>query len=111
MMISGTEETAKIREDVMLIKDTIIAHRRKLHTFPEVAYNEFQTSQYVAAQLKLLGFDDVQEKVGGTGVVAVIRGKEPHPCYLLRADMDGLAIEEKSGLEFASKNGNSHACG
>src|SRR5699024_1858745 len=46
-----------------------------------------------------------------TSVVAVLRGARPGPAVLLRGDMDALPVEEETGLDFASTNGNMHACG
>jgi hippurate hydrolase len=46
-----------------------------------------------------------------TAAAVVIRGGQPGPTVLLRADMDALAVEEDTGLDFASTNGYMHACG
>jgi amidohydrolase len=92
---------------------------RDLHSHPELSGEEVRTSAKLAAEARRLGFD-VTEKVGGTGVVAVMKNGEG-PTVLLRADMDGLPLEEKTGLPFAStvkaktRQGNEtyvmHACG
>ncbi len=66
------------------------AIRRELHQIPELALKEFRTSAYVAEKLEALGIE-VQKNVGGTtGVLGIIRGGEPGPVMLLRADMDAL---------------------
>ncbi len=92
---------------------------RDLHSNPELSGEEVRTAAKLAAEAKRLGFK-VTEKVGGTGVVAVMENGEG-PTVLLRADMDGLPLEEKTGLAFASRvqaktrQGNDtfvmHACG
>lgn len=92
---------------------------RDLHSHPELSGEEVRTAAKLAAEARRLGFD-VTEKVGGTGVVAVMKNGEG-PTVLLRADMDGLPLEEKTGLPFAStvkaktRQGNEtyvmHACG
>jgi amidohydrolase len=71
-----------------------------LHRNPELSNREFKTAKRLAAELRALGFQ-VTEGVGGTGVVAVMRNGAG-PTVLLRADMDGLPVEEKSGLSYAS---------
>ncbi|MEW4467248.1 amidohydrolase [Parasphingorhabdus sp. JC815] len=92
---------------------------RDLHANPELSGEEFKTAAKLAAEAKRLGFD-VTEKVGGTGVVAVMKNGEG-PTVMIRADMDGLPLIEKTGLPFASKvmaktregndTGVMHACG
>ena len=92
---------------------------RDLHSNPELSGEEVRTAAKLAAEARRLGFE-VTEKVGGTGVVAVMKNGEG-PTVLLRADMDGLPLEEKTGLAFAStvkaktRQGNDtyvmHACG
>jgi hippurate hydrolase len=71
------------------------------HENPELSHREFKTAERMAAELKALGYQ-VTEKIGGTGVVAVMANGEG-PTVLLRADMDGLPVEERSGLPYASK--------
>ena len=82
---------------------------RQLHSEPEILYDLPKTSAFVASYLKALGLE-VQEKVGISGVVGILR--RPGPCIALRADMDALPIQEETGLEYASKvQGRMHACG
>jgi hippurate hydrolase len=71
------------------------------HRNPELSGREVETSKRLAAELRALGLE-VTEGVGGTGVVAVMRNGSG-PTVLLRADMDGLPVEEKTGLPNASK--------
>jgi hippurate hydrolase len=90
-----------------------------LHRSPELALQEQQTAAKLADRAKAMGYD-VTTGVGGTGVVAILRNGTG-PTVLLRTDMDGLPIEEKTGLPFASqvviKNSSGattpvmHACG
>ena len=72
-----------------------------LHRNPELSHREFETSKRLAAELRKLGYQ-VTEGVGGTGVVAVLKNGAG-PTVMLRADMDALPLEEKSGLAYASK--------
>lgn len=92
---------------------------RDLHANPELSQQEFRTAAKLAARAKAMGFT-VTEKVGGTGVVAVMKNG-PGPVLMIRADMDGLPVVEQTGLPFASKvramtadgveSGVMHACG
>ena len=72
-----------------------------LHQNPELSGREEKTSAKLAARLRTLGYD-VTEKVGGFGVVAVMKNGKG-PTVLLRADMDALPVEERTGLPYASK--------
>lgn len=92
--------------------DEMTAWRRHLHEHPELGYQETETARFVAGKLRSFGVDEVHEGIGGTGIVAVIRGQGPGPAIGLRADMDALPIEEHSGVAWASKTkGVMHACG
>ncbi len=97
----------------------VIAWRRDIHQHPELSNREFRTSKLVADHLRSLGID-VQTQVALTGVVGVLKGGKPGPVIALRADMDGLPVEERVDLPFASKErstyegqdvGVMHACG
>ena len=89
------------------------------HRNPELSTMEVKTAARLAQELRGLGFE-VTEQVGGTGVVAILKNGDG-PTAMLRADMDGLPVKEKSGLDNASTatqidpNGNEvpvmHACG
>lgn len=92
---------------------------RDLHSNPELSQQEVNTAAKLSARAKAMGFT-ITEKVGGTGVVAVMKNG-PGPVLLIRADMDGLPVVEQTGLPFASKvkattaggieSGVMHACG
>ena len=90
----------------------LLTHRRELHATPELSFKEFETARYIAERLEALAPDRLQTGVGGTGVVADIRGQRPGRSVLVRADMDGLPIQEASNLPFKSTRGGvMHACG
>ncbi len=72
-----------------------------LHAHPELSYREMQTSAKIAGRLRRLGYE-VTEKVGRTGVVAVLRNG-PGPTVAIREDMDALPVLERTGLAYASK--------
>src|SRR4029077_18029284 len=90
----------------------MVADRRTIHSHPEMAYEERQTSTLVQARLKNLGIP-FRAGLAEAGVVAEIKGElGDGPCVLLRADMDALPIDEQSGVAFASEiPGVMHACG
>ena len=92
---------------------------RDLHANPELSFAEVRSAGIMAAAARKAGFE-VTEKVGRTGIVAVLKNG-PGPTVLIRADMDALPVVEQSGLTFASKvratpasgveTGVMHACG
>ncbi|MDF2873565.1 MAG: amidohydrolase [Sporomusa sp.] len=92
-------------------EEQIIDFRRTIHSYPELATEEWKTAELVAARLRELGFE-TQEKIGKTGVVGILRGTGGTKTVGLRADMDALPIKEETGLPFQSKQDNiMHACG
>lgn len=82
--------------------------RRALHERAETGFALKETKKYIKEQLKALG---CAPKDCGKAGVATIIGNKTERCVLLRADMDGLPMSENTGLPFASKSGNMHACG
>lgn len=72
-----------------------------LHSHPELGFQENRTATLLAVRLRKLGLT-VTEHVGKTGVVAVLRNGEG-PTVLLRTELDGLPMEEKTGLAYASR--------
>jgi amidohydrolase len=74
---------------------------KDLHAHPEIAFQEVRTAAKLAAEMRKLGFT-VTEKVGKTGIVAVLKNGAG-PTVLVRTDMDGLPMEEKTGLPYASR--------
>jgi hippurate hydrolase len=93
-------------------QDEMTAWRRHIHKHPETAFEEHQTSDYVALRLHEFGID-VHRGLAGTGVVGTLKGgKGDGPAIGLRADMDALDIEEKNDIDYKSENpGKMHACG
>lgn len=98
---------------------SLVGLYQDLHKSPELSLQEVKTAARLAEEMKKLGFE-VTEKVGGTGVVAVLKNG-PGPVILLRTDMDALPVVEQTGLPYASKVrvkdrfgadvGVMHACG
>lgn len=94
-------------EEAKAIQDQLVAWRRELHAYPEVGFQLPQTFDFVSGVLRQLGYEPL--KIGQCGIVASIGSGDP--VILLRADMDGLPVQEASGLSFAAENGNAHVCG
>jgi amidohydrolase len=122
--VAGKEITLKSRKhDIITRIDKDYARLdalyKQIHANPELSLEEEKTAARLAIELKVAGFE-VTPKVGGHGVVAVLRNGKG-PTVLVRADMDALPIEEKTGLAYASKVrvrdqhgrdvGAMHACG
>lgn len=109
----------KIEEIVRAIAPDMVALRRDIHAHPELSLEEKRTAALVADRFKALGLE-VRTGIGGTGVLAVLRGGKPGPVVGFRADLDALPVTEETGLPFASKEravrdgrevGVMHACG
>ncbi len=102
----------KIKQIAKGIHSTIIANRRHLHQHPELSFHEFETQKFVEQQLKSIGITDF-ERVANTGIVALIKGKNPtKKVVALRGDMDALPITEENKTDYTSQNiGVMHACG
>ncbi|MEL7003950.1 MAG: M20 family metallopeptidase, partial [Bacteroidota bacterium] len=102
----------EIKELAKSVSPEIIEMRRHLHANPELSYKEYETSKYVAEQLKKIGLTPT-EGIADTGLSALIEGKNPSKKTIaLRADMDALPIFEANDVPYKSKNeGVMHACG
>jgi amidohydrolase len=103
-------EALGLEAELRMALPELIQLRRHLHRHPELSGHEQQTAALVAGELRRWGWQ-VREGVGRTGVVAEL-GPADAPLVGLRADMDALPIEERSGVDYASTRlGLMHACG
>jgi len=118
--IEASSLAPSIDQQATALEAQVLAWRRDFHAHPELGNREFRTAGIVAAHLRSLGLDEVRTEVAITGVVGVLHGGLPGPVVALRADMDGLPVEERADVPFASKvravwNGEDvgvmHACG
>ncbi len=92
-----------------ILKEEIIKIRRKLHQIPELGFCEFLTQKFIKEKLINLGF--IVEEAAKTGIIAVKKGRQ-RGAIAFRADMDALAVQEKTNCYFASNHdGKMHACG
>lgn len=93
------------------IFNDVVAHRRHLHSHPELSFQEVQTSAYIAARLDELGIP--YQRMADNGLVGLIKGAKPSDKVVaLRGDMDALPITEANDVPYKSQNvGVMHACG
>lgn len=113
------QEAAPVRDQITREMPSLMALYREMHANPELSGQEVQSAARMAREARALGFE-VTERVGGHGIVAVLRNG-PGPVLMIRADMDGLPVTEQTGLPFASQvrvttaqgveTGVMHACG
>lgn len=103
----------KVKQLVAQGNAETLATRRHIHQNPELSFEEYNTCKYVAEKLRSIGIDEVQEGVAKTGVVGLIKGKNPDSKVIaLRADIDALPIFEANDVSYKSQNeGVMHACG
>ena len=101
----------KIRQLAKAFENDGIGIRRHLHAHPELSYQEFKTSEFI--QGKLTEYEIPYVSMADTGVVGMIRGKNPDSRIIaLRADIDALPISEQNDVPYRSKtDGVMHACG
>lgn len=111
--MTTTDSTyALLSQAIQRVLPEVVETRHHLHQNPELSDREERTSAFVAERLRALGIDEVQERVGGYGVVGLLRGAKPGPTFAFRADMDALPIQEENELPYKSCNpGVMHACG
>ena len=101
--------SAKLLQEAEVLREQILSQRRWLHQNAETGFDLRKTHSFVKKELEDMGYQP--EDCGRAGIVALAGGKKPGKVFLLRADMDGLPIQEESGVEFACRSGNMHACG
>lgn len=101
----------KIKDLAKKYADEFIEIRHHLHAHPELSYQEFETGKYV--QSKLQSFKIPFEVKATTGILGIIKGKNPDSRVIaLRADLDALPIQEENKVPYQSRHaGIMHACG
>ena len=104
--------TSTTVKNIATLKDEMIAWRHHIHAYPETAFEEKQTTQFIIEKLKSFGITELYTNFAPTGVVAVIHGKSKGRTIALRADIDALDILEENKIDYCSKiSGKMHACG
>jgi len=106
------EETTlmQAKESALRLYQYTIDFRRELHSHPEPSFEEFRTTERIAEELDKLSIP--YTRFVPTGLIGEITGGKPGKTIALRADIDALSIQEKSGLPYGSQTkGMMHACG
>lgn len=104
-------KTEKIEEALNEQFVEVVQWRRYLHKNPELSFKEEKTAAFLLEELKKLPLD-IQENIGGYGIVAKLEGQHDGPTIAFRADFDALPITDLKEVEYKSLNpGVSHACG
>jgi hippurate hydrolase len=101
LALSTSAQADPVRDATAKELPSLMTLYRDLHANPELSLAEVKTAAKLAAEARKAGYT-VTEKVGGNGVVAVMKNGDG-PVILIRADMDGLPVTEETGLPFASK--------
>lgn len=97
-----------ILDEAKKLQNELVGHRRYLHEHAEVGFDLPKTYDYIKSTLQSYGY--TPKKCGKAGLIATV-GRKSGKTILLRADIDGLPITEKTGLAYGCKNGCMHACG
>ena len=101
---------SSLLEQIRGYEPEIIKIRRRIHSNPELAYQERETSTLIVSKLEALGIKTT--KVAGTGVLGLLKRQGNGKVVALRADMDALPVEEHVDVPFKSKKKVvMHACG
>jgi hippurate hydrolase len=101
--------SSELLNQAAALQNTLIENRHYLHSHPETGFDLKNTVSYVKKELENMGYEPVE--CGKAGLTATAGGKKPGKVFLIRGDMDALPVTEESGVDFASTNGNMHACG
>lgn len=103
-----------LRPDIRALQAELVSWRRSLHQRPELGFQETLTAQFIGDRLQAWGIDHHAE-IATTGLVAVIAGtgtSANRPVLAIRADMDGLPVQELNDVPYRSVHpGKMHACG
>jgi len=104
-------DQSQIRLEIRSLQPQLVEWRRHLHQRPELGFKEQLTAQFVAQKLQEWGIEH-KTGVAQTGIVATIASNRPGPVLAIRADMDGLPIQEQNDVPYRSQHdGLMHACG
>jgi amidohydrolase len=104
-------DSAQIRTEIQALQSQLVDWRRTLHQQPELGFQEYITSEFVAEKLQSWGIAH-ETNIAKTGIVATLSGQQPGPVLAIRADMDALPIQEENTVSYRSRHaGVMHACG
>lgn len=102
----------QIKQKASALLPELLRIRQHIHRFPELSFQEFKTSEFIAAELTQLNIS-FSRGMAGTGIVAIIESKNPSKkCLAIRAELDALPITELNDVDYKSQHpGIMHACG
>lgn len=103
----------EIWQEIQSILQDCIAFRQDRHQYPDLTWDEEDTARAIEQQLAKIDDIQVSPRLAQYGLVATMEGEQPGPTHIaLRADMDGLPMQERSQLSYRSqRDGKMHACG
>lgn len=104
--------THQLNSDILSLQSEMIQWRHHIHSYPETAFEEHKTTEFIIEKLRSFGIDELYTDFAPTGVVGIIKGNKSGPWIGLRADIDALDILEDNQVDYCSKiKGKMHACG
>lgn len=99
-------------DSITQLKNEMISWRHYIHSHPETAFEETNTTQFIIEKLKSFGISELYTDFAPTGVVGIIKGNKEGRMIALRADIDALDITEENNIDYCSTiHGKMHACG
>lgn len=101
-----------LKNEIQNEREEIISLRRELHKIPELAFQEYKTSEFISEKLKKFNID-IKKNIAKTGVMGLVKGRNEYGrTIMIRADIDALPIQEVNRINYASQHkGVMHACG
>lgn len=100
-----------VKERINQLFPQLVEWRRHFHQYPELSFQEKETSEFIASYLQSLGLQ-LKTNIGGYGLTGLLEGNMPGPTIALRADMDALPIQDEKDCSYRSRvSGVMHACG
>lgn len=101
-----------MRKDFLIDIKGLVALRRELHRFPEISGCETATAERIASFISRYSPDSTIKGIGGTGIAAVFKGREPGSRIMFRCELDALPIAETNEFDYKSEYEKiSHKCG
>ncbi len=108
---TGLDLHENVRPEIKALQPQLVDWRRHLHQYPELAFKERLTAEFVAQKLTEWGIEH-QTGIAETGIVAILPGNQPGRVLAIRADMDALPVQEENEVPYRScHDGLMHACG
>lgn len=107
----NSQESSGLRLSIRSLQPQLVEWRRRFHQQPELGFQEILTSTFIAEKLTQWGIE-YKTHIAHTGIVATINSGKPGKVLAIRADMDGLPIQEENEVSYRSQHeGIMHACG